>query len=72
MTRVAFVNGKYLNFMRANLSINDRSIHFSDAVYEVIAVRSEKLVFWKEHIDRLKKSLEMMNIDNFKNLDLFN
>jgi len=70
MTRVAFVNGKYLNFMRANLSINDRSIHFSDAVYEVIAVRSEKLVFWKEHIDRLKKSLEMMNIDNFKNLDL--
>ena len=70
MTKIAFVNGKYLNFMSANLPINDRSIHFSDAVYEVIAVQSKKLVFWKDHIDRLKRSLEMMNIDNFRNLEL--
>ena len=54
MTKIAFVNGKYLNFMSASLSINDRSIHFSDAVYEVIAVKSKKLVFWKDHIERLK------------------
>ena len=70
MTKIAFVNGKYLNFMSASLSINDRSIHFSDAVYEVIAVKSKKLVFWKDHIERLKQSLEMMRIDNFKNLEL--
>ena len=46
------------------------SIHFSDAVYEVVAVHSSKLVFWQDHLDRLKKSLNYMEIKNFKNIEL--
>ena len=70
MSKIAYVNGKYLNFNNALISINDRSVHFSDAVYEVVAVYNSKLVFWKEHYDRLKKSLKLIGVDNFKNLEL--
>ena len=38
MSKISYVNGKYLNFKKANISINDRSMHFSDAAYEVVAV----------------------------------
>ena len=70
MSKIAFVNGKYLNIKNALISVNDRSIHFSDSVYEVVAVHTSKLVFWKEHLLRLKKSLKLINIDNFKNLEV--
>ena len=70
MSRVSFVNGKYLSFKNAKIAINDRSVQFSDSVYEVIAVIDSNLVFWEEHLKRLKKSLKLMNIKNFKNLEL--
>ena len=69
MTKISYVNGKYLSFKKANISINDRSMHFSDAAYEVVAVYNGKLVFWLEHINRLKKSLAMLEIKNFDNID---
>ena len=50
MSKISYVNGKYLNLKKLIFSINDRSFHFSDAVYEVVAVYNSKLVFWKEHI----------------------
>ena len=65
MSKIAYVNGKYLNFKNAGISINDRSVHFSDSIYEVVAVYNGRLVFWDEHIDRLKKSLKLMDIKNF-------
>ena len=46
----------------AKLSINDRSIHFADAVYEVVTVYNYKLLFWQDHIARLKISLKHLNI----------
>ena len=69
MSKFAYVNGKYLNIKNAKISVNDRSIHFSDAVYEVIAVYQGKLVFWKDHVSRLKKSLNMLDIKNFNNIN---
>ena len=68
MSKFAYVNGKYLNVKNAKISVNDRSMHFSDAVYEVIAVYQGKLVFWKDHVSRLKKSLNMLEIKNFNNI----
>ncbi len=69
MSKFAYVNGKYLNIKNSKISVNDRSIHFSDAVYEVIAVYQGKLVFWKDHVSRLKKSLNMLEIKNFNNIN---
>ena len=68
MTKISYVNGRYLTLKKLIFSINDRSIHFSDAAYEVVAVYKGKLVFWKEHINRLKKSLALLEINNFNNL----
>ncbi len=63
MSKVSYVNGNYLSNDKSLISINDRSFHFSDAVYEVIPVFNKNLVFWNEHLDRLEKSLKYLQID---------
>ncbi len=68
MSRVTYINGKYLNHSEALISVNDRSFHFSDAVYEVIAVYNSKLIFWNDHLERLKKSLSLLDIKYDNNL----
>lgn len=71
MTCYAFSNGKYEPNFKANISINDRSVHFADAVYEVVTIYNYKLLFWDEHINRLKKSLSSLNINykhNFRSI----
>ena len=67
MSKVSFINGKYFFNHKARISINDRSFHFSDAVYEVIAVFDYKLIFWKEHFNRLRKSINHLSINYFDN-----
>ena len=37
MTRVVFLNGRYINYSKAKISIEDRGFQFADGVYEVIA-----------------------------------
>ena len=56
MSKIVYINGKYTYNHKAELSVNDRSFLFSDAVYEVVAVYNKKLDYWKEHMDRLKRS----------------
>ena len=62
MTCFSYTNGKFLPSYKAKISINDRSLHFSDAVYEVVTVYNYKMLFWKDHIDRLKNSLNAIDI----------
>ena len=62
MTCYSYSNGKFLPSYKAQVSINDRSVHFSDAVYEVITVYNYRMLFWKDHIDRLKSSLKAIEI----------
>ena len=71
MTCFSYTNGKFIPSYKAKISINDRSIHFSDAVYEVVTVYNYRMLFWKDHIDRLKNSLNAIDIKfniNFKSL----
>ena len=63
MSKISFINGQYIENYKAKISINDRSFHFADAVYEVIAIFEKKLVFWKEHLERLKSSLKHLDIN---------
>ena len=65
MSSHSYVNGEYKANYLAKISINDRSFHFADAVYEVVAVHNKNLLFWSDHIIRLKDSLKKLNI-NFK------
>ncbi|GIS24269.1 MAG: hypothetical protein CM15mP124_7490 [Alphaproteobacteria bacterium] len=36
MTCFSYTNGKFIPSYKARFPINDRSLHFSDAVYEVV------------------------------------
>ena len=44
MSRIAYVNGRYLPLAHASVNIEDRGYQFSDGVYEVCEVRSARLV----------------------------
>jgi D-alanine transaminase len=57
MSRIAYVNGRYLPHRAAAVHIEDRGYQFADGVYEVIAVRRGRLVDFERHLDRLGRSL---------------
>ena len=57
MSRVAYVNGRYLPHARAEVHIEDRGYQFSDGVYEVCEVRGGRLVDERKHLARLERSL---------------
>ena len=62
MSRVAYVNGRYLPFAQAGVSILDRAFVFGDGVYEVCLVRDGALIDEQRHLLRLKTSLAALRI----------
>jgi D-alanine transaminase len=62
MSRVAYVNGRYLPHRAAVVHIEDRGYQFSDGVYEVCEVRDKALVDERRHIERLQRSLTELRI----------
>lgn len=62
MSQIAYVNGVYAPLSRAAISIQDRAVHFGDAVYEVWAVRGGLLLDARRHIVRLKRSLSELRM----------
>ena len=62
MTRIAYVNGRYLPHRDARVHIEDRGYQFADAVYEVVAIADGRLVDGDGHNDRLERSLKELRI----------
>jgi D-alanine transaminase len=62
MSRIAYVNGRYLPHRAARVHIEDRGYQFADGIYEVIAVRGGRLVDEAPHLDRLDRSLREMRM----------
>ena len=62
MTRVVYVNGRYVPWSDAAVHAEDRGFQFADAVYEVCEVRSGRLVDETRHLRRLARSLEELEI----------
>src|SRR5438874_8130146 len=62
MSRIAYVNGRYLPWRAAMVHIEDRGYQFSDGVYEVCEVRAGRLVDERRHMARLQRSLEELRI----------
>jgi D-alanine transaminase len=62
MSRVAYVNGRYLPHRDAMVHVEDRGYQFSDGVYEVCEVRDAKLVDERRHLARLQRSLNELRI----------
>ena len=57
MSRIAYVNGRYLPFADAGVHIEDRGLQFADSVYEVCEIRSGRLIDETRHLKRLARSL---------------
>jgi D-alanine transaminase len=57
MSRIAYVNGRYLPLRDAKVHVEDRGYQFSDGVYEVCEVRDGRLIDERRHLERLQRSL---------------
>lgn len=62
MTRVVYVNGRYLPYAEAGVHVEDRGFQFADAIYEVCEVRDGRLVDETRHMERLARSLAELRI----------
>jgi len=62
MSRIAYVNGRYLPFADAKVHVEDRGYQFGDGVYEVCEVRAGRLIDERRHLERLKRSLGELRI----------
>tara|TARA_R110002033_G_scaffold59519_3_gene109420 strand:- start:1374 stop:2231 length:858 start_codon:yes stop_codon:yes gene_type:complete len=60
-----YLNGDYLPKSSAKISIFDRGLLFSDAVYEVVSVINGNLIDMERHIARLERSLGELSINAF-------
>ncbi len=63
MSRIAYVNGRYVPHEEAHVHVEDRGYQFSDGVYEVAAVWSGRVVDEEPHLDRLERSLHELKMD---------
>ena len=62
MSRIAYVNGRYLSRSEAKVSVEDRGYQFADGVYEVCEVRGGHLIDERRHMARLDRSLGELQI----------
>jgi D-alanine transaminase len=62
MSRIAYVNGRYLPLSHAKVHVEDRGYQFGDGVYEVCEVRDGRLIDERRHLERLQRSLGELRI----------
>jgi len=62
MSRIAYVNGRYLPLRDAKVHVEDRGYQFGDGVYEVCEVRHGRLIDERRHLERLQRSLGELRI----------
>lgn len=57
-----YLNGQFQKYKDAFIHIEDRGMEFADGVYEVILYKDNKLIDGENHIKRLFRSLNELNI----------
>jgi len=62
VSRIAYVNGRYVPRAQASVSIDDRAFTFGDGVYEVCEVSAGALIEETRHLARLARSLAAVRI----------
>jgi len=62
MSRIAYVNGRYLPQPEASVNIEDRGYQFGDGVYEVVHLYDGRYIDEDRHLDRLERSLREMRL----------
>ena len=62
MSRIAYVNGRYVPHRDATVHIEDRGYQFADGVYEVVYRHRGRLIDADLHLARLQRSLDALRI----------
>src|SRR5581483_4002368 len=62
MSRIAYVNGRYVPLSEASVNVEDRGYQFADGVYEVCEVRDGRLIDERRHMERLQRSLAALQM----------
>ena len=62
MSRIAYVNGRYLPQRDASVNIEDRGYQFADGIYEVVYLHRGRFVDEDLHLDRLERSLREIRL----------
>ncbi|MEE9293901.1 MAG: aminotransferase class IV [Phycisphaerae bacterium] len=63
MPEIAYVNGRFCPIDEAVISINDRGFQFADSVYEVVAAYEGAPFRLQAHLDRLRRSLSLIDME---------
>lgn len=63
MPELAYVNGRFCDLADATVSIEDRGFQFADSVYEVVVGYGKTVFRLEEHLDRLRRSLALIDMD---------
>jgi len=59
---IAFLNGRFLPWQEATISIEDRGFQFGDGVYEVIRTYQGRLFELEAHLNRLDRSARELSL----------
>jgi D-alanine transaminase len=62
MSRIAYVNGRYLPQCDASVNIEDRGYQFGDGIYEVVHLHDGRFIDQDRHLDRLERSLREIRL----------
>jgi D-alanine transaminase len=62
MSRIVYVNGRYVPHGQAKVAVEDRGYQFADGVYEVCEVRGGRMIDETRHMARLDRSLKELRI----------
>lgn len=62
MSRIAYVNGRYVPHGQAKVAVEDRGYQFADGAYEVCEVRGGQMIDESRHMARLDRSLLELRI----------
>jgi D-alanine transaminase len=62
LSRVVYVNGRYVPYREATVHVEDRGFQFADGVYEVCEVRNGRIIDESRHLARLRRSLKELSI----------
>ena len=62
MSRISFINDKFLPHNECFVHIEDRGFQFADGIYEVILFYNGKLIDGDWHLERLFRSLNEIDL----------
>jgi D-alanine transaminase len=62
MSRIAYVNGRYLPQREASVNVEDRGYQFGDGIYEVVHLYQNRFVDEDLHLARLERSLREIDL----------